>query len=846
MNNRDSKSRILILDDEPEVLNLIGCMVKSAGYETVLFGNPREALKELDFVNPDLILSDILMPEMDGYQFCAHLQNHKEWAYIPVVFLTALTSDYDKAKAFAVGGADFLSKPMLKEQVLEAIERNLKVRDHWKGLKKDEFKTTAPPGGHFTEFQNFLANKLSLLGEKREKWLKIKSRDLFSFCPELQISTSEMAHYLADFMSWPYYPYISPESIQLGHLPVAFCRENLILPIRDVSGKDAFVIANPFDMELFDLLKARFNKGSLTFLISDYKAIVFLLSDYKEERESKPADDDGFSTAGHSAIEMVDNILYSAVSQRASDIHIEPKESHFAIRFRIDGEMKGVYALKKETGVQVTSRFKVLAGMDIAERRKPQDGALEMNINSSTYKLRLATTSTPHGESIIIRLLDPNIKPKSLNELGMTEEQVKTLTDFAARDRGFILVVGPTGSGKTTTIYSLLAQVDCKTRSLCTVEDPVEYRIPFANQQQVNEKAGITFESVLKSAMRQDPDALFLGEVRDPFSAKASLDFASTGHLTITTLHTSNATTAIFRLERLGATRSVMADTILGVVAQRLMKKLCDHCKKVEAPTSEEMKMISSFTEKIPDKVANPVGCARCHQTGYYGREGIYEIITFDTEVSKMIRSNKPISEIRDYVRKQGNYLISHHAIEKMKQLTFSPKDIYEKVLVEEPFLESEKEKIQEPIIQDRGLKDPAVSLVKKSPHILLVEDSKDNRDLISLYLTKAGYQMTEVGDGVEALLKLGTEAFDLVISDIDMPNLDGFKLIEMLNQKGINTPVLFITANTEEAAEVRGFQLGAVDFIKKPIKKEILIMRVQKALRGMAQAGSLKESENV
>lgn len=250
-------------------------------------------------------------------------------------------------------------------------------------------------------------------------------------------------------------------------------------------------------------------------------------------------------------LRLADRLIARAIADRASDIHIEPKGTETVVRLRVDGDMREIVALKKDTSLMVVSRLKAMAGMDIAERRRPQDGVIEMKVNGQAYKLRIATTATPDGESLIMRVLEPGANAKPLEDLGMTPDQVETMRAMASATQGLILVVGPTGSGKTTTIFSMLSQVDTRSRSLISVEDPVEYRIPFANQQQVNDKAGITFESLLKLAMRQDPDILFLGEVRDPFSAKASMDFASTGHLTISTLHTSNATSAVFRLERL-------------------------------------------------------------------------------------------------------------------------------------------------------------------------------------------------------------------------------------------------------------------------------------------------------
>lgn len=309
--------------------------------------------------------------------------------------------------------------------------------------------------------------------------------------------------------------------------------------------------------------------------------------------------------------QFVDRILALSVSKRASDIHFDPKATDTIIRLRIDGDMQEVLTLKKEEGVRVIARLKAISGLDIDEKRKPQDGSLETTIARRRFKLRLATSPTPDGESLTIRLLDPETKPKDLRQLGMSDRQAKVMQDFATQTQGLVLVVGPTGSGKTTTVYSLLAHIDCRTRNLVSAEDPVEYRIPFANQQQVNERAGITFDALLRSIMRQDPDILFLGEIRDTYSAKMAMDFASTGHLTISTLHTANATTAVLRLERLGISRDVVADSLLGVVAQRLLKKLCDHCKKIVPLSPAEAAMLAPFSRQLPRQVAHPVGCAQ-------------------------------------------------------------------------------------------------------------------------------------------------------------------------------------------------------------------------------------------
>jgi type IV pilus assembly protein PilB len=365
--------------------------------------------------------------------------------------------------------------------------------------------------------------------------------------------------------------------------------------------------------------------------------------------------------------------------------------------------------------------------------------------------------------------------------------------------------------------------VDTKTRSLISVEDPVEYRIPEANQQQVNEKAGVTFDALLKSSVRQDPDILYLGEIRDPFSARISVDFASTGHMTISTLHTNNATTAIFRLERLGVSREVMSEGLLGIIAQRLLKKLCPHCKRVAPITAREAEMLRPFLDEPPAYVAHPVGCPKCRE-GYFGREGVYEIIAFDADLLERIRTGVPISELREFIHRRGDYLISHHAAQKVKDLVFPVKDVYDKILVEEIQLSPKEEEIK---AEQKGETPQKTG----APRILVVEDDEDNQLLISRILTAQGYDVSVAGDGIDALMALGTKEFDLILSDINMPNLDGFKLLEIMNQKGIQAPLMFLTARADEEDEVKGLELGALDYLKKPIKKDALLMRVKRAL---------------
>jgi type IV pilus assembly protein PilB len=835
------KPLILIIDDDKVTLRLIERMLSDSGCNVATADSGRNALLTINKAKPDLILLDVMMPEMNGYEVCSKLQENKESAYIPVIFVTALGDDQNKAEAFSVGGVDYLLKPINKKTLLNTVAKHLKTKSRWNNFSKEIYLREISLPSNFIQFKEFLGRQLNLPPDKRERLPQIKISEIYSMANFFGLSNRELAQYIAEFSGMNYLPEINPESIQLGKLPTPFCRQNNIVAIKDSADRDVFVVSNPFDWEFLDSLKSSFKSQAYHLAIIDPDMIASLFVDMslekkeipsikeKEEMEEPIAEPvtslSEQEIAERPIISIANSMLKSAVAERASDIHIEPKEKHIVVRFRIDGNLTDMFTIKKKTGVMLISRFKVLANMNIAEKRKPQDGALAAIIDNRTHNLRLATTATVHGESLIVRLLNVYAKPKDLKELGMTDEQSNNLIDLSNRTQGLILIVGPIGSGKTTTIYSLLHKIDHKTRSIISIEDPVEYRIPFVNQEQVHEKGGVSFESLLKSVVRQDPDILFLGEIRDNYSAKTAMNFASTGRLSITSLHTSNSTTAIFRLERLEIDRGTMADSLLGAVAQRLLKKLCPHCKKIVPISREDEEMLSSFTDEIPLKVAHPVGCPKCNNTGYHGREGIYEVLNFDAEISEMVRSNIPISEIRSFAQKRGNYLISHHALEKVKNLIFSPRDVYEQVLVEEVDIQKATPEIIVPRTR------PPEEKREDKKRILIVEDDKVSRVLISRLLENSGYIVIAAEDGIDALLRMGEAQCDLILSDINMPNLDGFKLLEMNNQKGIETPVIFLTSRSSPEDEKRGFELGAADYIRKPIQKETLLLRVKNVI---------------
>ena len=881
--NSPIAATILTVDDDPVNRKIIERVLIQDGYRVVEADSGLKTLEVLRDVRPDLILLDVVMPGMDGYELCAKLQENADTADIPVVFITALGEKRDRAQGFALGAVDYVTKPVQTRALAQLVAAQMQTSERWKKLREHRGAKGAP--ADFVEFKRFLFDQCNLTDDTKLACADLTPIQLYTALSEQGVDEGQVALSIANFTRLPYLPFVESEDVQMGVLPPPFAKANLAVAInRD--GKYMFALSNPFDRGLIEAL-TKFSGLGDQFALAitaprNVRALFNASSTVHQEQAQTPTNSaaaaregfrpnqtntpkqsspvinrapatSGFSAAAasnptvaqlddlsrdtmletESVLRLADRLLARAVSERASDIHIEPKRHDSVLRLRIDGDMREVSTMKKDASLMLVSRLKALAGMDIAERRRPQDGACEVKIDGRSFKLRMATTSTPDGESLIIRLLEPSGGAKELIDLGMTEQQSRDLTAAARSTQGLILIVGPTGSGKTTTIFSVLSHLDTQSRSLVSVEDPVEYRIPFANQQQVNEKAGINFESLLKSAMRQDPDILFLGEIRDSFSGKASMDFASTGHLTISTLHTSNATSAIFRLERLGVTRTMMADSILCVVAQRLLKKLCSYCKDISPITQKEVDRLAPFARHLPPEVAHPVGCPKCNQSGYSGREGIYEIVKFDGEVAEMIHANKPAAAIREFAYKRGDYLIGHHAAEKVSQMLISADDAYQKVLAEEGTPQTESAAAtRSPAGLDKAKETakPANQEISQTA-ILLVEDDKDNQALIRRYLEGQGYAVTIADDGIDALMQLGRTKFDLILSDVNMPNLDGFKLVEAAKQKKIDTPIVMLTAETDEASELKGFELGVTAYLRKPIKKELFLLRIKKIL---------------
>ncbi len=382
--------------------------------------------------------------------------------------------------------------------------------------------------------------------------------------------------------------------------------------------------------------------------------------------------DDGVSDVP--LVRLVNSILFQAAEDGASDVHFVPQDDSLVVRFRIDGVLQEMQRVPKRMQAGVTTRLKVLAKLDIAERRKPQDGRISLNAAAAGRLLdvRVATLPTVEGETIVMRLLDKSKKPPTLQELGMSEEMRERIAEIVKRPTGALLVTGPTGSGKSTTLFACLNQINRPEINIITVEDPVEYRLPGINQVQINQRAGLTFAAALRSILRSDPDVVMVGEIRDGETAKISIEAALTGHLVLSTLHTNDAPSALTRLNEMGVEPFLTGAAVSGVLAQRLARKLCTHCCEMYTPSLEEMlaARVSPDVAAASDGMAfyRKRGCPRCNQTGYRGRIGIYQLLEMSEDLATLAAKHASREEIERAAMADGLRTLWDDGVMKVSQ----------------------------------------------------------------------------------------------------------------------------------------------------------------------------------
>jgi len=471
-----------------------------------------------------------------------------------------------------------------------------------------------------------------------------------------------------------------PENLSLdtlrgaGVLPLRREGETLVLAVssletygnaqllsRAFEGKTRIQVADPILMNgLFDrlyTLRSRIASEDLEAIegVVDLDAVA--REDIQSDSVSAPV------------IRLVNSLLFEAVKERATDIHVEPFEDRCEIRFRVDGVLHEKLHLPKTHQAPLTTRIKVMARMDISERFSPQDGRIGISVGGRSVDIRVGSVPTRHGERLALRLLDKRQGLLTLDQLGMPEKSRNALEGMVSRPYGMILLTGPTGSGKTTTLYAILQKLARPEVNIITVEDPIEYDLPGVGQIQVNEKAGVTFASALRAILRQDPDIIMVGEMRDFETAHMGVQASLTGHLVLSTLHTNDAPSAVVRLSDMGVEPYLVAGSLLGVVAQRLVRRTCPSCAStVEAPPP--------FRKAGIETVQRGTGCDRCLGTGYYGRFGLYELLVMDDALREAVSKGASSSKIRELAREKGFKTLWEAGLKRVRQGLTTPEEL--------------------------------------------------------------------------------------------------------------------------------------------------------------------------
>jgi general secretion pathway protein E len=468
-----------------------------------------------------------------------------------------------------------------------------------------------------------------------------------------------------------------------------FARKHRMIPVEVRDGKLIVAVVNPFDRNAMDLYRPLV-KQEIEIVVSSESDVMGVITEQygfrtavtKAERDLKSGFDLGnleqyvklksgaeIESSDQHIVNAVDYLLQHAYDSRASDIHIEPKREFALIRFRIDGVLHEIQRVPKLVNLAITSRLKTMCRMDIAEKRRPQDGRIKTEREGKEIELRVSTLPTAFGEKVVMRIFDPDVMIRDLAGLGFYEDELKLFGEWIKRPHGIILVTGPTGSGKTVTLYSALKQLSSPDVNITTIEDPIEMVHEDFNQTSVQNKVGITFASALRTILRQDPDIIMVGEIRDQETAQNAVQAALTGHLVFSTLHTNDAATSVTRLVDLGIQPFLISSVLIGTMAQRLVRKICDDCRQNRSLTIEEAGMLN--LQAPPGKtivVKEGAGCIRCRNTGYFGRSGIFEMLQIDNSIRDLIDRGEDFLKIKEMAMKRGMRTLRQSALRKLAE----------------------------------------------------------------------------------------------------------------------------------------------------------------------------------
>jgi len=670
-------------------------------------------------------------------------------------------------------------------------------------------------------------------------------------------------------------------------VPEQLARRHHVLPLRLTDSYVEVGTSNPLDLDAEKALAFNTAREVRLFLLAPSKISEKLDELYKPEKaldkllegmgeseilttlpDTSP-EELNVSEADASqkpVVRLVDMIISEGILSRASDIHVEPEEGGVAVRYRIDGVLRQVMKIPRQAGLPLISRIKIMSSLDIADRLRPQDGRARVAVNGQPIDLRVSTLPAQLGEKVVIRILDSRATVKSLDSLGLNPGEGEAIKRLLENHEGILLVTGPTGSGKTTTLYSCINQIKSEGVNIVTVEDPVEYRMQGIVQVQVQEKAGLTFAAALRSILRQDPNVVLVGEIRDKETAQIAVQASLTGHLVLSTLHTNDAANAVNRLVDIGVESYKIAASLRGVVAQRLMRKLCPTCKEVwmEAPPERLQRWIPRGTP-----LYRAAACPDCAMTGYRGRFSILEILTMTPELERRIAAGETADRIADAARRGGMKSLwdsglahvtrGESTLEELTRVVDIPAEAEAPAPAEKGGARTSGPTRRSPGgsgVDALRLAVPHEPAAPVSTHfdlieehapparrsgahgqpaskVLLVDDEDSLRKVMRDLLEREGYIVTEARDGVQALDQVDRVGPDIIVLDLNLPGLDGYGVLSHLRSRPATAsiPVIVLTAKGDEDNEVRVFELGADDFLTKPFRARALSARLEAVL---------------
>lgn len=715
--------RLLLVDDEPNVLSALRRIFHQENYDVVLCSHPLEALELLKKESFQVIISDYMMPDLNGGELLRQAR-----ALQPDMIRIMLTGHADVnavVSAMKTGAVyKFILKPWNAEDLritvglaleqYELLHKNAALKQENKE-KTREIEKLAQIGSANRSRLALVLNKHGLLNSQQvQELMRLQQQtptqrqdppiklivdrgwvaesaihDLME--KELLIQRIVLDEYLVD-----------PAVAAL--VPTTLCQRQLIVPLKVEGKRLTLAMADPLDNGLLDDL--RFVTGlEIVPVLAPIKAIQNKISSiYKRDATENFADlesmfetndpyegieividdaDESLEEILHGtdeppAIRLVNSVLLEAIRLGASDIHIQPRAKNVMVRLRIDGVLVDKIQIPHNMHHSIVSRIKVMAELDITERRRPQDGRISVKTPKRTVDLRISTLPTINGEKIVLRILDRNSAVLSMDALGFGAHNLAKIRHASDKPQGIILATGPTGSGKTTTLYSLLQSNAQSEKNYITIEDPVEYYLDTAGQVLVREKIGLTFPLVLRAILRQDPDVLLVGEIRDFETAEVAFHAALTGHQVFSTLHTNSALATISRLFDLGLKPFVVAAALEAIIAQRLVRSVCPHCSSLVAPDADLLHRLGGeFAAHPPQTVHKGAGCNACYFSGYKGRIGLYEVLALDDPLRHMVASHAPITQIAQYAKEHGFVSLRDDGYQKVASGQTTPEEIY-------------------------------------------------------------------------------------------------------------------------------------------------------------------------